>query len=72
MHPATGESLHSVVTIRRSEFAWADSKMVLTDVDINIPAHQLTMVVGPVASGKSTLAKALIGQLPYIEGQILY
>ncbi|KAI5924553.1 ABC transporter-like protein [Camillea tinctor] len=61
----------NAIRIRNGEFGWADSKPILRDINIDIPSSQLTMIVGPVASGKSTLAKAIIGEIPYSRGQLL-
>lgn len=58
------------VTVRNGSFGWTAGKLVLKAINIDIPMAQLTMVVGPVASGKSTLAKALIGEIPYSEGEV--
>jgi len=71
-HGTKSETLPNALTIRNGDFAWVESKSVLGSVDMTIPAHQLTMIVGPVASGKSTLAKGIVGQLPHIQGQLLY
>ncbi|KAF5519012.1 ABC transporter atnG [Colletotrichum aenigma] len=60
----------SAVVIRAGELGWSETKPVLTDVNINIPASQLTMIIGPVASGKSTLARAIISELPHFRGDI--
>ncbi|KAF5492420.1 ABC transporter atnG [Colletotrichum siamense] len=60
----------SAVVIRAGELGWSETKPVLTDVNINIPASQLTMIIGPVASGKSTLARAIISELPHFQGDI--
>ncbi|KAK4216710.1 ABC transporter [Rhypophila decipiens] len=63
---------HDAIIIRDGSLRWTgeDEEPVLSNVNINIPARQLTLVIGPVASGKSTLAKALVGQLPYVSGNI--
>ncbi|KAI0401333.1 ABC transporter-like protein [Xylaria palmicola] len=61
----------NAVAIRNGEFGWVNARPILTNVNIEIPRSQLTMIVGPVASGKSTLAKALIGEIPYSSGQLL-
>ncbi|KAJ0329702.1 hypothetical protein COL922a_012773 [Colletotrichum nupharicola] len=60
----------SAVVIRAGELGWSETKPVLTNVNINIPASQLTMIIGPVASGKSTLARAMISELPHFRGNI--
>lgn len=61
----------NTVTIRNGEFGWVDSRSVLRDINMDIPSSQLTIIVGPVASGKSTLAKAIIGEVPYARGELL-
>ncbi|KAJ0278858.1 hypothetical protein COL940_007074 [Colletotrichum noveboracense] len=66
--PLTGP--RNAVVIRAGELGWSETKPVLTDVNINIPTSQLTMIIGPVASGKSTLARAMISELPHFRGDI--
>ncbi|KAK2760146.1 ABC multidrug transporter [Colletotrichum kahawae] len=70
----TGDPSHagprSAVVIRAGELGWSETKPVLTDNNISIPASQLTMIIGPVASGKSTLARAIISELPHFRGDI--
>ncbi|KAK1844661.1 ABC multidrug transporter [Colletotrichum chrysophilum] len=60
----------SAVVIRAGELGWSETKPVLTNVNINIPASQLTVIIGPVASGKSTLARVMISELPYFRGNL--
>ncbi|KAK0636055.1 P-loop containing nucleoside triphosphate hydrolase protein [Bombardia bombarda] len=50
---------------------WANSIEMKHLIDLAIPASQLTMIVGPVASGKSTLCKALLGETPTAQGRVL-
>ncbi|KAH8666519.1 putative ABC multidrug transporter [Xylariales sp. PMI_506] len=58
------------ITIQGGRFGWRADKMVLTDINISVPRSSLTFVCGPVASGKSTLCKALLGEIPFHEGLI--
>jgi len=60
----------SFITITNGSFGWGGSKDDLTNINITIPKSKLTMITGPVASGKSTLAKALLGEVPRARGQI--
>ncbi|KAF4624072.1 hypothetical protein G7Y89_g14101 [Cudoniella acicularis] len=60
----------NTISIRNGEFGWSNESPVLREVDVDIPASKLTMIVGPVASGKSTLVKAIIGELPHSKGQL--
>ncbi|KAI0113106.1 putative ABC multidrug transporter [Daldinia grandis] len=58
------------VTIKNGSFGWEPDKMALNDIDIEIPKGCLTIIVGPVASGKSSLCKALLGEIPYNRGTV--
>ncbi|KND91185.1 Multidrug resistance-associated protein 1 [Tolypocladium ophioglossoides CBS 100239] len=51
-------------------FSWDADHPVLKSVDICIPRSRLTLIVGPVASGKTTLCKALIGEVPISSGTV--
>jgi len=59
------------VKISGGSFGWEVGKMSLTNIYLEIPASQLTIVVGPVASGKSTLCKTFLGEVPVSQGQVL-
>src|SRR5262249_51337011 len=48
-----------------------DATPALHDVTLNVPAGSLVGVTGPVGSGKSALARALMGLYPLEQGQIL-
>ncbi|OLN95500.1 Multidrug resistance-associated protein 1-like protein 4 [Colletotrichum chlorophyti] len=52
-------------------FEWEDGKATLTGINLSIPSSRLTMLVGPVAGGKSTLCKALLGEVPFARGRVV-
>ncbi|KAG5788458.1 hypothetical protein H9Q69_012481 [Fusarium xylarioides] len=56
------------VVIKDGNFGWHENVAVLKHVNISIPSSHLTAIVGPVASGKSTLCKAIIGEVPFATG----
>ncbi|KAE8154372.1 P-loop containing nucleoside triphosphate hydrolase protein [Aspergillus avenaceus] len=58
------------VIVTNGYFGWEPDTPSLHDVNIHIPMSGLTMIVGPVGSGKSTLCKALLGEVPLSEGQV--
>ncbi|KAF6815977.1 hypothetical protein CSOJ01_03246 [Colletotrichum sojae] len=59
------------IEIQQAKFGWkANAEPTLSDVTLNIPRGKLTMIIGPVASGKSTLLKAILGETPVAEGTI--
>ncbi|KAH7122958.1 ABC transporter [Dactylonectria macrodidyma] len=52
------------------QFGWTDGGSVLKDINLTIPFSSLTIVIGPVASGKSTLLKAFLGETTFSSGDI--
>lgn len=56
------------IEISGASFAWKPDQQVLTSIDLKIPSTALTIVIGPVASGKSTLCRALLGEIPVAHG----
>lgn len=59
------------LTIEGGYFGWAqDSEPTLKAVNINVPRGHFTIISGPVASGKSTLLKGILGELPLTNGTI--
>ncbi|KAH0376384.1 putative ABC multidrug transporter, partial [Aureobasidium melanogenum] len=59
-----------VIMIKDSKFGWAADKYVLHDINAQIRRAALTIVVGPVGSGKSTFCKALLGEIPFYKGEV--
>ncbi|KAK3935755.1 P-loop containing nucleoside triphosphate hydrolase protein [Diplogelasinospora grovesii] len=59
------------IKVRGGNFGWKkDAPAIIKDVDIDIMPGQLTLIVGPVASGKSTLLKALLGEAIMLSGSV--
>ncbi|KAL7621968.1 hypothetical protein AAE478_007469 [Parahypoxylon ruwenzoriense] len=58
------------ITVKNGNFGWEPDKMVLKNIDVDVPRGSLTMVVGPIASGKSSLCKAFLGEIPYSQGTV--
>lgn len=61
----------TAVSISSSSFGWELDKKTIRNITLEIPALQLTIIVGPVGSGKSTLCKALLGEVPFMEGRVV-
>ncbi|KAK6202068.1 hypothetical protein LQW54_009124 [Pestalotiopsis sp. IQ-011] len=59
------------IVIENGSFGWEPGKPALQGINTHIPRSSLTMVVGPVGSGKSTLCKALLGETPYSKGSVV-
>ncbi|KAJ4455061.1 putative Multidrug resistance-associated protein 9 [Paratrimastix pyriformis] len=66
--------LASVQRAQVAEAAEAASRRqqppALRDITFDVPRGSLTMVVGPVGSGKSSLAAAMIGEITRVAGEV--
>ncbi|MCJ1404727.1 hypothetical protein MMC11_007953 [Xylographa trunciseda] len=68
---AKGEYKDSpAMAIRRGAFGWVKGQDILHDINLVFPRSQLTMIIGPVACGKSTLCKALLGETVGFRGDV--
>lgn len=67
----TGE-MSVAISLENADFGWAQDQRQLKELNLNIPRSSLTVVTGPVAAGKSTLCKALLGEVPFTEGLITF
>lgn len=59
------------ILVRSGQFGWDEDKPTLIDINVSISRSQLTMVIGPIGSGKSTLCKALLGEVAFTRGDII-
>ncbi|KAF0639068.1 hypothetical protein FPSE5266_00902 [Fusarium pseudograminearum] len=62
----------SRILIADGNFNWGE-KVVLQDINTSFPSHKdgsLTMLVGPVGSGKSSLLKAILGETTSSNGSV--
>ncbi|TNN46217.1 ATP-binding cassette sub-family C member 9 [Liparis tanakae] len=53
-------------------FTWGSNLSTLSDINIRIPTGQLTMVVGQVGCGKSSLLLAMLGEMQTIDGRVYW
>ena len=59
------------ITLHDATFEWENDHPILQEVNVYIPRSQLTFIVGPVACGKSTLCKAMLGELRPLKGSVI-
>uniref|UniRef100_A0A8B9LMH7 ATP-binding cassette, sub-family C (CFTR/MRP), member 8b n=1 Tax=Astyanax mexicanus TaxID=7994 RepID=A0A8B9LMH7_ASTMX len=52
-------------------FTWTPGSPTLTNIDIQVPFGQLTMIVGQVGCGKSSLLLAALGEMQKISGRLV-
>ncbi|SPN96674.1 related to multidrug resistance protein [Cephalotrichum gorgonifer] len=70
-HPVVPTPPPPAIRLSSCNFGWVADKIALKNIIATIPAGQLTMIVGPVASGKSTFCHALLGEVPYVSGEVI-
>ena len=61
----------NAICVDDGSFGWEnDKEPLLSSIQMRIPQGKLTMIVGPVGCGKTTLLKALLGEVPALSGTI--
>ena len=66
----TRELQSGEIAIEDLSFAYRDDRLVLQDINLNIPSRSFVALVGHTGSGKSTLASLLMGYYPLKQGEI--
>uniref|UniRef100_A0A8C4XTI1 ATP binding cassette subfamily C member 8 n=1 Tax=Falco tinnunculus TaxID=100819 RepID=A0A8C4XTI1_FALTI len=65
--------LSTLAQITNGFFTWTpEGPPALSNIDIRIPQGQLTMIVGQVGCGKSSLLLAILGEMQKISGNIFW
>ncbi|XP_018415515.1 PREDICTED: ATP-binding cassette sub-family C member 9 [Nanorana parkeri] len=70
MRPSDSEE--AAIKVIGGYFSWGTGLATLTNIDIQIPTGQLTMVVGQVGCGKSSLLLAILGEMQALEGRVCW
>lgn len=60
----------AIVRITHGSFAWGENKDVLSNLSLEIPYKRLTCIIGPIASGKSTLCHTFLGETHLLKGNV--
>lgn len=68
--PTLEKSNEKVIALSHASFGWSAGKPVMQALDLEISRASITFLTGPVGSGKSTLCKALLGEVPFVQGTI--
>uniref|UniRef100_A0AAQ4QH75 ATP-binding cassette, sub-family C (CFTR/MRP), member 9 n=1 Tax=Gasterosteus aculeatus aculeatus TaxID=481459 RepID=A0AAQ4QH75_GASAC len=55
--------------VSNGSFTWGSNLSTLSDINIRVPTGQLTMIVGQVGCGKSSLLLAMLGEMQSIDGR---
>ncbi|KAG6119070.1 hypothetical protein E4U13_007997 [Claviceps humidiphila] len=60
----------SVIRLTDAAGGYSSGVMIVKNLNLDITRGKITMIVGPVGSGKSTFLKLLLGELPQVLGTI--
>jgi ATP-binding cassette, subfamily C (CFTR/MRP), member 1 len=61
----------NAISVKDGDFGWkTNDKPILSGINVEVPAGKLTMIVGPVGCGKTTLLKAFLGELNIMRGSV--
>ncbi|XP_036721605.1 ATP-binding cassette sub-family C member 9 isoform X6 [Balaenoptera musculus] len=58
------------IKVTNGYFSWGSGLATLSNINIRIPTGQLTMIVGQVGCGKSSLLLAILGEMQTLEGKV--
>jgi ATP-binding cassette, subfamily B, multidrug efflux pump len=58
------------IDVDNVSFAYRGDRLVLQDINLNVPTRSFVALVGHTGSGKSTLASLLMGYYPLTKGEI--
>ncbi|XP_071784244.1 ATP-binding cassette sub-family C member 9-like [Asterias amurensis] len=60
------------VKVENGYFTWdpETNVPVLSNINLEIPTGKLTVIIGPVGSGKSSLAQAILGEMKTLSGSV--
>ncbi|XP_061494358.1 ATP-binding cassette sub-family C member 9 isoform X2 [Rhineura floridana] len=67
-HPA--DINDCAIKVTNGYFSWGSGLATLSNIDIRIPTGQMTMIVGQVGCGKSSLLLAILGEMQSLEGKV--
>ncbi|RXM98378.1 ATP-binding cassette sub-family C member 9 [Acipenser ruthenus] len=60
----------SLCQVNNGFFSWGSNMATLSDINMRIPTGQLTMIVGQVGCGKSSLLLAMLGEMQATGGKV--
>jgi ATP-binding cassette, subfamily C (CFTR/MRP), member 1 len=66
----------SAIILQDTDVGWepasAEKPAQLRGLILHLPRHKLSLIIGPVGCGKSTLVQTLLGELPALAGSIRF
>uniref|UniRef100_A0A674JG26 ATP binding cassette subfamily C member 9 n=1 Tax=Terrapene triunguis TaxID=2587831 RepID=A0A674JG26_9SAUR len=68
--PRPFETDDIAIKVTNGYFSWGSGLATLSNINIRIPTGQMTMIVGQVGCGKSSLLLAILGEMQTLEGKV--
>ncbi|KFY64271.1 hypothetical protein V496_03372 [Pseudogymnoascus sp. VKM F-4515 (FW-2607)] len=69
--PTNVNTSSTIISVKNLTLAWSDEvSPVIDDVSFDVQPGNLTMIVGPVGCGKSSLLRGLLGETPSSKGNV--
>ncbi|KAL6836447.1 P-loop containing nucleoside triphosphate hydrolase protein [Trichoderma sp. SZMC 28015] len=69
-HVSSSSLTATTVEVEDATFAWTSERQVLNNISFSLNRGQFAFLIGPVASGKTTLLKGLLGEVLYCKGKV--
>ncbi|XP_067915013.1 ATP-binding cassette sub-family C member 9 isoform X2 [Heterodontus francisci] len=60
------------VKVTNGSFSWGSGMATLSNISIRVPKGQMTMIVGQVGCGKSSLLLAMLGEMLKVSGKVYW
>ncbi|KAK3635521.1 hypothetical protein LTR56_014688, partial [Elasticomyces elasticus] len=67
---STSQDKQVIAQVQNGRFGWNPEQSVIHLTNVSIVRNQLTCIIGPTASGKSTLCKTLLGETYALQGSV--
>ncbi|KFY05556.1 hypothetical protein V492_08453 [Pseudogymnoascus sp. VKM F-4246] len=68
---ANANTFPDIISVKNLTLAWSDEGIpIINDVSFDVHPGDLTMIVGPVGCGKSSLLRGLLGETPSSKGNV--
>ncbi|CEJ81902.1 hypothetical protein VHEMI02002 [[Torrubiella] hemipterigena] len=64
------DTSNSVLSVVNGGVSYGDTKVALQNINLDVERGLITMIVGPVGCGKTTLLKLLLGEIPEYTGTV--
>ncbi|UKZ47330.1 hypothetical protein TrVGV298_001548 [Trichoderma virens] len=69
-HASSQSITNTAIDVEDATFSWSTDRQILSNISFTLNRGQFALLIGPVASGKTTLLKGLLGEVPYSKGKI--